>query len=480
MLKERALPLGVLCLAAILLLLGLSARSISRSEGRWAVIAREMIDTGDCLTPTINKVPYYDKPLLSYWAILPFAAIEGRVSEWSARMPSALAALATVLLIYLMGKKLFGRAEGLAAAALLATAAMFVSLGRTASADPLNMLAVWGVLWCYISGGAEGRPGWTTALYLTAGAGSFLKGPVAAAAAFAVIVLYSAAGVALRLRKDSFSGSNLQKALKAESRWIFSRGAALGIGAGAALFAALLLCPFLLSGDSGLMRLMWKENVIRFFEPFDHKDPVYSYVVYGAVYFAPWTLLFLAALFDAKAWPAGKGRRFTLLAAAGIFLFFTASGSRRSYYILPLVPAMALIAGNTLVRWARGVCSRSCRFVKPALWFVVLCALAAPPALVYLRFHPEILPPPTGWILAAISVVSVFVRNCLFGLGRLRRGKRFRKYVAQSPLQPDEEKIRQIGIPNGIEIGRVCHCQICGGRFRGQQCCVTAVHSRRQ
>ena len=75
-----------------LFLSGLSLRSLWGSEGRWAVVAREMMQTGNYFLPTINGQVYFDKPLLSYWAIIPFSWFTG-VTETSARLPGALAGL---------------------------------------------------------------------------------------------------------------------------------------------------------------------------------------------------------------------------------------------------------------------------------------------------------------------------------------------------------------------------------------------------
>jgi hypothetical protein len=87
--------LAVLVAAAIILFFpGLSLRSLWGSEGRWAVIAREMMLSGNYFLPTINGIVYFDKPLLSYWAIIPFSLISG-VTEASARIPGVLAGIGT-------------------------------------------------------------------------------------------------------------------------------------------------------------------------------------------------------------------------------------------------------------------------------------------------------------------------------------------------------------------------------------------------
>ena len=80
--------------AILLLFLRLGTGAVSGSEGRWLAVANEMLRSGDWLHPTINGVPYFDKPLISYWLIAIVSLLQGgEVNEFSARLPSALAAL---------------------------------------------------------------------------------------------------------------------------------------------------------------------------------------------------------------------------------------------------------------------------------------------------------------------------------------------------------------------------------------------------
>jgi 4-amino-4-deoxy-L-arabinose transferase-like glycosyltransferase len=118
--------------------------------------------------------------------------------------------------------------------------------------------------------------------------------------------------------------------------------------AGAAIFSVLLLLPVFMTGSWVSAQLMWHENVIRFFHPFDHNEPAYAYVKHLLLYSAPWTFLIAASLWEMRRWEAGRTTRWLTTMAGGIFLFFVLSGSRRSYYILPILPALALIGGRVL------------------------------------------------------------------------------------------------------------------------------------
>src|SRR6202011_2058808 len=101
------------------------------------------------------------------------------------------------------------------------------------------------------------------------------------------------------------------------------------------------------------LAMVYRENVVRFFEPFDHRGPIYLYVYVIFALMAPWSALLPAALVEAHhlrridAEPA-RADRFVLVYFWATFIFFTLSGSRRSYYILPILPAAAILVARTL------------------------------------------------------------------------------------------------------------------------------------
>lgn len=193
--------LAVLMAAASLLFLpGISLRSLWGSEGRWAVIAREMIQTGDYFLPTINGQVYFDKPLLSYWAIIPFAWLTG-VTETTARLPGALAGIATVGIVYALGRRLFGRETGFLGGIVLITTVMFGFWSRTASAELLNVLAIWLMLWV-LAGDRRPSFGRYLAFYVVAAVSAFCKGPVAPAVALMTTAALSVTEIVADVRSN--------------------------------------------------------------------------------------------------------------------------------------------------------------------------------------------------------------------------------------------------------------------------------------
>ncbi len=101
--------------------------------------------------------------------------------------------------------------------------------------------------------------------------------------------------------------------------------------------------------------MVMQENVVRYFRPFDHRGPIYLYVYVIFALMAPWAILLPAALADAhrrhlSGDECRRSDRFVLAFFWTTFIFFTLSGSRRGYYILPILPAAAILIARMLTR----------------------------------------------------------------------------------------------------------------------------------
>ncbi|HVE41047.1 MAG TPA: glycosyltransferase family 39 protein, partial [Planctomycetota bacterium] len=94
--------------AALLLFIMPGAADLWTHEGRWAVICREMMRSGDYIHPYLFDEEYYDKPLLSYWLMIGSARLLGGLSETALRLPAMLAGLLAVWCTYRIGRRRFG------------------------------------------------------------------------------------------------------------------------------------------------------------------------------------------------------------------------------------------------------------------------------------------------------------------------------------------------------------------------------------
>jgi 4-amino-4-deoxy-L-arabinose transferase-like glycosyltransferase len=101
-----------------------------------------------------------------------------------------------------------------------------------------------------------------------------------------------------------------------------------------------------MTGSSEGLQMVFRENIRRFFAPVNHRGPVYLYGYIIFVLLAPWSVLLPAALGNAN--PRQSSDRFALVYFWGTFLFFTLASSRRSYYVLPILPAAALVIARLL------------------------------------------------------------------------------------------------------------------------------------
>lgn len=349
--------------ALFILFYGLGVDHLRGSEERWAEISREMLLTGDVFHPAINGQIYFDKPLLSYWPIVLFATIFNRIDEFIIRLPSALSALVALWCTRRLGAMLFSRRVGAFAGWVMLASLGFISVARIASADMMNLTAVvMAVCWFFY---CKDKAKFTHYLvfYVVCFGGALTKGLPALVIPPILIACYA------------FMEGKLRKYLTVGHLFAFL------------LAFGLFLSPFVIASNTPIpsgfgypnenlsgLELVWKENIVRVFRPFDHKDePFYAYFRHLPRIMAPWVLL----LFAAPAAMVGKWKELPLstrwlLAVNGIiFLMFSMSGSRRWYYIMPIAPFTAIliaeyVSGPTPYRW------RDSLFTLHKWFFIVL------------------------------------------------------------------------------------------------------------
>jgi 4-amino-4-deoxy-L-arabinose transferase-like glycosyltransferase len=320
-------------LAALLILLWLatlSARPLfNPDEGRYAEIPREMLSGGDWVIPHLNGLAYIEKPPLQYWATALSFRLLG-VTEFAARLYCALTAFGSVCLAWLAARRLGNPQAGWRAAAVLSGMLMFVVLGQLLTLDmsltfymTLSLVA-----FLLAQSAAQPRP-WMLLAWAATGLGVLTKGLVAAAIPAAVLILYS----------------------------VYSRDTTpwrrLYVTWGLPLFLAITVPWHWLAARrlSDFLEFFFvHEHLARYLTPSaDRQEPWWFF---GGVFLAgsvPWTLSALRVL------GGGWRRRAAATQAtfqAGVFLwiwvvfigvFFSLSDSKLMPYILPLMPALAML-----------------------------------------------------------------------------------------------------------------------------------------
>ena len=126
-------------------------------EGRYAEVPREMIATGDWVTPRLDGVNYFEKPPLMYWAVAACLRVLGP-GELSVRLAPPVFALGGVLLAYAAARRLFGRPAGIGAAVVLGTSAFYAGLARLLILDMAVSVLMSATLFCFILGIREPVP----------------------------------------------------------------------------------------------------------------------------------------------------------------------------------------------------------------------------------------------------------------------------------------------------------------------------------
>jgi 4-amino-4-deoxy-L-arabinose transferase-like glycosyltransferase len=345
------------CVASVCLFSGLGAVGLlGPDEPRYAWIARAMAETGDWITPRLYGQPWFEKPILYYWA----AAVGFRLhlpSEVAARLPSAIAALAAALTIGWLGWKHYGVAENFRESPALLTALIFstsvaaIGFSRAATADMLFSACI-ALAMASASGVLRSRgllrtapelvpKDWTHENLDLALFGVFLGLAVLAKGPAAVILAGGAMGLwAL-----------------ATSQWRAAFRLAHPIAIGSFCIVAFPWYVICAARNPSFLRVfIFQHNFERYLTPvFQHRQPFWFFGWITLLAMLPWTVLLISAgqealhLWREKSWSDSPGFFYACWAIFPI-AFFSLSQSKLPGYILPAVPPLALLCSVSIPR----------------------------------------------------------------------------------------------------------------------------------
>ncbi|MBA3037267.1 MAG: hypothetical protein FP814_12335 [Desulfobacterium sp.] len=374
--------------AALVLIFELGMMPLWGSEGRWALICRHMFRSGEIFQPLIGDSLYWDKPLLSYWLALPFAYVNGGVTEAMIRIPSVISALLLLYFTFDLARTWFGIRTALLSAAVLMTSYGFIFWARNAQVEMLNAFFILFSIWYFLKHKSDANPSWVYIFGVIMAIGANMKGlPAYGVPVFSIIIL-------LIVKKEWPSALTLRNCIATVSLSL-------------AIYLAFPLAASYFTKSWNPLQLVWHENVLRFFEPFDHKGPVWTYFIRIFDLAAPWSLLLPVALIHLlskyKKQPASVKEMLALF--GGVFIFFTLSGSRRSYYLLPIIPFASIMAAHLLISFSESSLSRFIdRFVK-CFGFLLGFVLIAP--LIALVFYPRVIPISGVKVWAIVTLLAL-------------------------------------------------------------------------
>jgi 4-amino-4-deoxy-L-arabinose transferase-like glycosyltransferase len=309
-------------------------------EGNNAECAQEMYESGNFIVPTFNYKLRVDKPVLLYWLQMAAYHVCG-INEFAARLPSALAALLAVFVVYELGRRLFETSTALLAGLVLATSLAFCGAAHFANPDALLNLCTLLTLWCFWNHYTR-RGWWLLAAGTASGLGMLAKGPIALVLPVTTALLF------LLWRRE------LRRLLDVR-------------GVGASLLFALVAAPWYVwvgveTKGEWLHGFFVKHNVERSLGVMEnHGGPFFYYGLILIAGLMPWSVFLGPTVWKAVSAArsraetgADSGKQFLLCWVAVWLIFFTVVRTKLPNYILPMYPAMALLTASFLDDWRRG------------------------------------------------------------------------------------------------------------------------------
>jgi 4-amino-4-deoxy-L-arabinose transferase-like glycosyltransferase len=325
---------------AILWLAALAPRHLAKTdEGRYAEISREMVVSGNWITPRLDGIKYFEKPALQYWATALADEVFG-TTEFSARLWTGLTGLFGLAALGLATRRVYGRATAIASVAVLASSVLYLVMGHV---DTLDM-------------GLTG--------FMTLTLAGLLASQFSGQRGDARLVYAAWAGAALAILSKGLIGVVLPGAatvlyIVTQRDWAMLRR--VRIGSGLLLLLAISAPWFVLVSQANpeFPHFFFIHEHVERFLTHEHNrvGPWWYFIPVLAFGILPWISVLPQALGRMWLTPAAdspdlrrqaQADRFLFIWAVFIFVFFSASGSKLPSYILPIMPALALLIARAL------------------------------------------------------------------------------------------------------------------------------------
>ncbi len=347
-LPSRPVLWTLFAIIALLWFVNLDARRLVHpDEGRYAEIAREMVTTGDWITPRLNDLKYFEKPPFQYWVTAAAFRVFG-INEAAARLWPALAGFLAVVAIGYAGWALGGAVLGTFCGLALSGTLWHAGLAQIVTLDAgLAFFLALGLAGLVVAqrdeaSGAE-RRAWMWLVWAAMAGATLSKGLIGLVLPAGALVAYTVITRDLAVWRRLHIGSGLVIYLALAAPWFVAVSRA---------------------NPEFFQFFFIYEHFDRYLSPGHRRTGAWWYFVpLLAVGSLPWLLVLAVGV--RRAWreavPNGLGfswGRFALVWAGFIFLFFSASSSKLPAYILPMFAPLALVTGWLLVRLDAGTLAR--------------------------------------------------------------------------------------------------------------------------
>lgn len=408
---ERRFPPELL----LLVLLGvgyylapLAVLPLRGEETRRALLAREMVETGDWIVLQEQRQPFLESAPLYYWMVAGSAVLHGEFSRWAVRLPSALAVLATMLVVYWHGRATTTRFAAFVSAASVITMLGILDSGVVAEIEAVFILFVASSLLVWHIGHTRGwHPSVTWAAgYGLAALGMLTKGFQAP------VYFVGGVGAYLVLRRDW--------------RTLFHPGHVVGMGCFGLVMLVWFVPLYLQEGWAGIQLVLFERSTSHFSAKWAALlEHLWHYPLEHLLNLMPGSFVLLAYLSPRVRNGLGPMRATVLFCLACLAIAFPTcwlAATARPRYFRPLYPCVAVLVGIAFDRLV----------AEEALWIHVrrtavllagamLVAVGGVVAFTWFDVFPERLVPPPTWMaatyvalmtgLAAVVVVAVRERS---------------------------------------------------------------------
>jgi 4-amino-4-deoxy-L-arabinose transferase-like glycosyltransferase len=352
-------------LAAALFLFNLGGYDIwPPDEPRFAEVARQMVLRGDYLAPYLNGEPYTEKPPLLFWSMIAASFPSFEITPWSARIPSAVAGVLTVLVTYAVAWEILGARAAWWAALILMTCSRFWFQARFGQIDMLLtaclMLSFYG-LWRWEQSRSAG---WLPLIYGGLALGLLAKGPPALVFVLLFILSFYWRNREARKRLHWVAGTLC--ALAVVLAWFIPARMAIADTAGEAV-------------QSGMGENLFRNTIGRLVYGVSKAQPPWYYAETIVEDLVPWTFFLPWAI--AWAWKqrrASLGNWFLWCWTVPALIFFSISVGKRAIYILPLFPVFAMWVAAGMLAMVEDGWRKTLRGIGILFGLILLLAAAVP------------------------------------------------------------------------------------------------------
>lgn len=358
-------------------------RLINPDEGRYSEIPREMVASGDWLTPRLNNIKYFEKPALQYWATAAAFTAFGE-HHWTARLWPALTGFLGILFTAFATARLFGLQAGLIAGAVLGGSVLWNVIGHVNTLDMgVSFFLAAAVFALCLGQRDDATPGesrrWQDAAWVLLALAILSKGLIGLVLPAATVIAYALWqrdwGFILRIRP--------------------LRGVLILLAITAPWFIAVSL-----ANPEFAHFFFIHEHFQRFLtKAHGRYQPMWYFIPILLIGMLPWLGSLAQGLAAGARREAGRRfqpRRFLLVWAVLVFVFFSVSSSKLASYILPIFPALAALIGLHLAGYATSrriewhalpaiIVGAACLFLVP---FVTRFASDKVPVALYEAYQP--------------------------------------------------------------------------------------------